>query len=293
MKDFRGKLAIVSGGGYGMGRQLVVQLAEQGCSVAFCDVVDSNSAETLRLATAAAAPGVKVTAHRADVSKEEDWERFRDEVVLRHGRKDVNLLFNNAGVGAGGSFLVGSREEWEKCFAICWYGVYYGCRVFMPLLVASKEGWVVNTSSVNGFWASLGPNTPHVSYSASKFAVKGFTEALITDCKVNAPHVGVSLVMPGFVGTGIVANSAKIVGLEGNSDDTAKAFETAAPTTAAQAAKVILDGVKAGKWRILIGDDARWIDEAVRADPENAYDRAFYRRMIGAGNLASAPKLKM
>ena len=94
-------------------------------------------------------------------------------------------------------------------FAVCWGGVYWGTRAFLPLLAASDEGHLINTSSVNGFWAALGPDRPHTAYSSAKFAVKGFTEALITDLRVHAPHVGVSLVMPGHVGTGIVRSSIR------------------------------------------------------------------------------------
>jgi NAD(P)-dependent dehydrogenase (short-subunit alcohol dehydrogenase family) len=110
------------------------------------------------------------------------------------------MLFNNAGIGGGGSFLVDDRAEWERTFGVCWFGVYYCSRAFMPLLVASDEGYIVNTSSVNGFWASLGPNIAHTAYSAAKFAVKGFSEALINDLRVNAPHVKVAVVMPGHIG---------------------------------------------------------------------------------------------
>jgi NAD(P)-dependent dehydrogenase (short-subunit alcohol dehydrogenase family) len=183
--------------------------------------------------------------------------------------------------------------------------VYLCTRAFLPLLVASDDGYLVNTSSVNGFWASLGPNMPHTAYSAAKFAVKGFTEALITDFRVNAPHVKAAVVMPGHIGTDIVNNSRRIHGqpapehmsdadlnyvrtmMKGRglptdqmSDDAVRSlirmmgdgFRDNAPVTAAQAATVILDGVRNGKWRILVGDDAHALDEAVRANPERAYE---------------------
>ena len=128
-------------------------------------------------------------------------------MVAEHHTDHVNLLFNNAGVGGGASFVLDDRDEWEKTFAVCWGGVYWGTRTFLPLLLASTEGHIVNTSSVNGFWASLGPGIAHTAYSAAKFAVKGFTEALVTDFRVNAPHLSASVVMPGHVGTSIVINS--------------------------------------------------------------------------------------
>src|SRR5205085_8398952 len=121
---------------------------------------------------------------------------------------------NNAGIGGGGSFVVDDRAEWDATFAVTWGGVYSCTRVFLPMLLASTEGHVVNTSSVNGFWASLGPNIPNTAYSAAKFAVKGFTEALVTDLRVNAPHISASVVMPGHIGTGIVLNSFRYFGLD-------------------------------------------------------------------------------
>ncbi len=123
----------------------------------------------------------------------------------------MNLLFNNAGVAGGYSFVAGDRAEWDRTFAICWGGVYHCSRAFMPLLIASDAGYIVNSSSVNGFWAALGPQVPHTAYSTAKFAVKGFSESLLTDLRQNAPHVRVAVVMPGHVGTGIVANTTRVL----------------------------------------------------------------------------------
>src|SRR5262249_57919553 len=99
------------------------------------------------------------------------------------------LLFNNAGIGGGGGFVKDDRAEWERTFDICWFGVYYCARAFLPLLTASDDAYIVNTSSVNGFWACLGPDVAHTAYSSAKFAVKGFSEALLVDLRLNAPHV--------------------------------------------------------------------------------------------------------
>jgi NAD(P)-dependent dehydrogenase (short-subunit alcohol dehydrogenase family) len=304
VESFEGLLAVVTGGGAGMGRELVLQLVAEGCSVATCDVHADAVGETVDRASADAPEGVKVTSHVCDVSDEAQVTRFRDEVLTQHGTDYVNLLFNNAGIGGGGSFINADRDEWDRTFAVCWSGVYNCARAFVPLLVASDDGYLVNTSSVNGFWASLGPGLPHTAYSAAKFAVKGFSEALLEDFRLNAPHVKVAVVMPGHIGTDIVINSRRIHSdASGNPDPTASvpeiradmarrgwptegmsdeqllqmiemmgvAFRDNAPTTAAQAATIILDGVKEGKWRILVGDDARRLDEAVRADPLAAY----------------------
>ena len=190
--------------------------------------------------------------------------------------------------------------------------MYYCARAFLPLLIASGDGVLVNTSSVNGLWASLGPGIPQTAYSTAKFAVRGFTEALIEDLRSNAPQVRVALVLPGHVGTNIVRNSFMAQGLpapEHMSDAQAQEivppgvrealaqagtmpaeptgedlrrflvqasadFRDKAPVSAAQAATIILDGFRAGTWRILIGQDATMIDERVRAKPDAAYDYA-------------------
>ena len=119
-------------------------------------------------------------------------------------------MFNNAGIGGGGSLFTNTREQWERTFNICWGGVYLGVRTFLPMLLKAEEGHIVNTSSVNGFWASIGLGVSHTAYSAAKFAVKGFTEALINDLRLNAPHIKCSVVMPGHIGTSIMSNSRKV-----------------------------------------------------------------------------------
>ena len=313
MTDFAGRIAVVTGGGTGMGRELVRQLVAEGCNVAMCDVSASNMAETSRLCAAERLPqGLRLTAHAADVSDDAQVQRFRDEVAQQQDTDKIHLLFNNAGIGGGGSLFSNSREEWEKTFNVCWGGVYYNTRAFLPMLRNADQGHIVNTSSVNGFWASVGPKVPHTAYAAAKFAVKGFTEALITDLRVNAPHIRCSVVMPGHIGTSIVANSRKVqngsdsdeitaaeiakarsriaangTNAQAMSDDDirtmiterARRFQQEAPMTAAAAASVILTGVKADAWRILVGDDAHALDERVRRSPERAYDVEFFDQL--------------
>jgi len=314
MESFQGKRAVVTGGGTGMGRELALKLSAEGCSVALCDVSAANMAETKRRCEETA-KGTKITTHLCDVSDEKHVVAFRDAVAKAHG-DHIHLLFNNAGIGGGGSFVAGDRAEWEKTFAVCWWGVVHCTRAFLPLLTASSEAVIVNTSSVNGFWASLGPGVPHTAYSSAKFAVKGFSEALIEDLRVHAPHVSVALVMPGHIGTSIVANSRSVLGkppyLEMSvaevaenrgllkarglpaddwSDDLIRmaldqfqtAFEAGAPLSARDAATIILDGVRASRWRILVGEDAHVLDEKVRRAPENAYDAAFYQELRTSG----------
>jgi len=300
MDLIRGKLAVLTGGGSGIGRELVVQLAAAGCSVATCDVSEPALAETAARALAGAPAGTRVSTHACDVSDEASVGRFRDEVLERHATDRVDLLFNNAGIAGVGSFVVDDRAEWERVFDVCWGGVYRCTRAFLPLLCASERAWLVNTSSVNGFWATNGPGIPSTAYSAAKFAVKGFSEALIEDLRLHAPHVHVAVVMPGFVSTPIALNSARVIG--GGRLDAVRAMlvklglpvanagddelprivaaldeldEDLAPTSAPAAARAILDGLRAGHWRILVGDDAHRIDAAVRADPDAAYDPGF------------------
>ncbi len=311
MESFSGKLAVVTGGGSGMGRELVRQLAARGSSVATCDWHPDAVAETAALAHADAGSGVRVTSHACDVSDEAQVLRFRDELLAQHGREHVDVVFSNAGIGGGGSFVTDPRAEWEHTFAVDFWGTYYCARAFLPLLIASGDGVLVNTSSVNGLWASLGPGMPNNAYCTAKFAVRGFTEGLIEDLRSNAPQVRVAVVMPGHVGTDIVGNSMRAHGREPEQltedqldemiADDAQAglisagllpdnpsaedkrqwlirigndFRDKAPLTAAQAATVILDRVLSGAWRILVGADAAMIDERIRANPEVAYDYA-------------------
>jgi NAD(P)-dependent dehydrogenase (short-subunit alcohol dehydrogenase family) len=312
MKDFAGKIAVVTGGGTGMGRELVRQLVAEGCNVAMCDVSAEAMAETKRLCEVEKLPqGLRVTTHIADVSIEDQLKRFRDEVSEQQKTDKIHLLFNNAGIGGGGSLFTNSREQWERTFNICWGGVYLGVRTFLPMLMKADEAHIVNTSSVNGFWASVGMGVAHTAYSAAKFAVKGFTEALINDLRLNAPHIKCSVVMPGHIGTSIVSNSRIVLNgsdrlsetdiaqtrvrlkaagvadadtlsdeeIQARGAERARTFLEEAPTTAAQAAKIILDGVKADGWRILVGEDAHKLDERVRQNPDNAYTAEFFKSL--------------
>jgi NAD(P)-dependent dehydrogenase (short-subunit alcohol dehydrogenase family) len=315
MERLEGRLAVVTGGGTGMGRELTRQLAAAGCSVAICDVSEAAMAETKALVEDDATHGAFISTFVADVSDEAQLHAFADHVRVAHSTDHIHLLFNNAGIGGGGSVVADSREVWEKVFNVCWGGVYGGVRAFLPMLMAADEGHVVNTSSVNGFWASLGPGVPHTAYSSAKFAVKGFTEALITDFRNNAPHLRASVVMPGHIGTSIVFNSGTYLGrdpkdlteadvnqlreqfgrqgidLSAVSDedikaaiiDRASSFRDDAPMSAAEAATVILDGVRSNQWRILVGTDAVILDEMIRESPTEAYDTDFLARLQQRG----------
>ena len=311
MENFGGKMAVVTGGGTGMGRELVRRLTANGCHVAMCDINPDNMTKTEELALSETNHAVRLTSHVCDVADEADVLSFREQLQARHGVEHLDLVFNNAGIGGGGSFVTDEdRMAWEKTFDVCWYGVYYGSRAFLPLLVQSDEGHLVNTSSINGFWATIGPNVPHTAYCAAKFAVKGFTEALNIDLRLHAPHVTAHVVMPGHIGTEIGLNSTAAHGgpdlermrknlaergadvdqmTDADLNDLAtvqgERFRDNAPTTAAQASEIILNAILENRWRILVGDDAAVIDELVREDPESAYETEFLQRIVDRGHL--------
>jgi len=316
--SFGGKLAVVTGGGSGIGRELVRQLAAQGCSVAACDLNADSVAVTAATAWASAPRGVAVTGHACDVADEAQVLRFRDELLDQHATDHVDLVFSNAGIFGGASFVKDSREEWERTFNNNWRGVYYCARTFLPLLIASGDGVLVNTSSVSAFWATAGRGAPISAYSTSKFAIKGFSEALIEDLRSNAPQVRVVVVMPGVVNTDIGLNSRRVLGLpdweelndaqllelipeagrtaliamrqlpeDFSADDLRRAIPRLKEEfkdkgfTAAQAATIILDGVRSGAWRILVGEEAKMLDEQARANPEAPFNYDNYAEMYG------------
>ena len=282
MDCFAGKLAVVTGGGSGIGRELARQLAAQGCSVAACDVNPDSVAVAAATAWAAAPPGVAVTSHVCDVSDEAQVLRFRDELLGQHASDHVDLVFSNAGIGGGGSFVKDSREEWERTFAVDWWGVYYCARTFLPLLIASGDGILVNVSSLNGLWATLGPGMPNNAYSTAKFAVRGLQRSAHRGPAHQRTPVRVAVVLPGSVGTDIVANTRRAHGMPGpearqrradrggqglpghgqagsagraargsarDHRTTGRAAKDRAQLSAAEAATIILDGVRSGAWR--------------------------------------------
>ncbi len=264
--DFEGKIAVVTGGASGIGRELLLQLAQAGTHVATCDVDREALEESARRARSGN-PEVRVTTHTCDVSDQVAVDRFADEVAEAHSCDAIHLLFNNAGIVGGGSFVTSKREEWDRTFAVSWFGVYYCTRAFLPMLLVADQGVVINVSSVNGVWASLGPGTAHTAYSSAKSAVNGFTESLLGDFHKNAPHLSAILVMPGHVRTGMSSPPRSwrrsVVSLGADYR----------PVTAMTAATEMIRAVRNGDWRVLIGEDAKAIDAHVRKDPWSAYDQ--------------------
>lgn len=314
MDTFAGKFGVITGGGSGMGQELARLLAAEGCHVATCCLTPEKLDTTRQLCEESATGGAGIVTSITDVSDERQVLAFRDQVMTEFDTPYINLLFNNAGIAAGSSFLKDSRNRWERMYNVCWNGVYYSTRAFMPLLLASEEGHIVNTGSACSFWATHGPARPATSYSTAKFAVRGFTESLIDDLRLNAPHVSCSIVLPGYIGTSIVSTSVRVLsdspdgkildeeiascrrdlaamGVKeaaelppGKIIEMMQAFAEQvrdnAPTSAREAAQIILDGVRNKDWRILVGQDASILDKMVREKPERAYDQDFYREFL-------------
>jgi NAD(P)-dependent dehydrogenase (short-subunit alcohol dehydrogenase family) len=263
--EFENRIAVLTGGASGIGRELSFQLVRNGTHVAVCDI-DQPRLEVAARRARALNPNVRVTTHVHDVADKKAVDRFVDEVIETHGCEAIHLLFNNAGVVGGGSFVTGPRAEWDRTFAVTWFGVYYCTRAFLPLLMAADQGVVVNASSVNGLWASLGPGSAHTAYSSAKFAVRGFTESLIGDFKKHAPHLSAVLVMPGHVRSAMPSPPRT---WRRALDSLFADYQAVASETAAE---MILDAVRNGQWRVVIGQDAEAVDARVRADPWTAYD---------------------
>ncbi|GAA4621876.1 SDR family NAD(P)-dependent oxidoreductase [Cellulomonas oligotrophica] len=265
LTQFQGRVAVLTGGASGIGLELLLGLARRGTHVAVCDV-DARRLDAAVRRARSVEPDVRVTAHVHDVADEAAVGRLRAEVAEQHDTDAVHLLVNNAGIVGGTSFVTGPREEWDRTFAVCWSGTYHCTRAFLPMLLAADQGVVVNTSSVNGLWASLGPRSPHTAYASAKFAVRGFTEALRVDFQAHAPHLSAVLVLPGHVRTRMPSPPRTWRRALG------QLFADYQPVTAPAAAETILEAVGRGDWRVVIGDDAAAVDARVRADPWTAYD---------------------
>jgi NAD(P)-dependent dehydrogenase (short-subunit alcohol dehydrogenase family) len=241
VKDFQGKVSVITGAGSGIGRALAVELARRGSRLAISDINLTNVTET---AERCRELGAEVRAYELDVADRAAFAAHADEVVGEFGA--VNLAVNNAGVTVVGEFLDLSFEDWDWIMGINFWGVLHGSKLFLPHLIASGDGHLVNISSVFGFVGVPGQS----AYNAAKFAVRGFTEALAQEM-ANAGHpVGVSSVHPGGIRTNI-ARSAR-----GGSPQQADTFEKIARTSPETAARVILHGVERRHLRILIGPDA-------------------------------------
>lgn len=269
MKSFEAKVAAITGAGSGMGRELAIQLACRGCHVALSDIHQEHLDETVSLVKSTSSR-VKVMAQLLDVSKHEQVFAWADQVFADHGK--VNMIFNNAGVALGTSIEGVNLPDFEWIMGINFWGVVYGTKAFLPYLKASGDGHVINTSSTFGMIAAP-MNGP---YNASKFAVRGFTEALRLELELEGAPVSATSVQPGGIKTAI-ARSARfdksLKAFVGDNVDTMKnEFEKNFITTAEVAASTILKAVESNKLRCLIGTDAVVIDVMQRVLP-TAYQK--------------------
>ena len=263
MKSFANKVAAITGAGSGIGRALALNLAQQGCHLAISDVNEAGLAETVKQA---AAFGVKVTSQKLDVSNKDGVHAWADSVVAEHGK--VNLIFNNAGVALGSTVEGMSYDELAWVMNINFWGVVYGTKAFLPYLKASGDGHIVNVSSVFGLCAQ----PTQSAYNASKFAVKGFTEALRQE--LNGSNIHVTCVHPGGIKTNIARNARVHNDMFGRVADVKKLandFDRLAATTSEEAARQIVRAIETNQKRLLIGKDAKALDAIQRLLP-NHYD---------------------
>ena len=262
MKNFDNKVAAITGAASGMGRALALELARRGCHLALSDIDAAGLTDTADAARRANA-SVRISTARVDTADRAAVYAWADQTAAQHGR--VNLVFNNAGVALSAPLEQVRREDFEWLMAINFWGVVWGTQAFLPHLRASGEGHVVNTSSLFGLMAM----PLNGSYNASKFAVRGYTEALRMELELGRAPVSATCVHPGGVRTRIARSArmdASTAALLGRDAEQARAeFDKLLDTTSAESAALqILRAVERNQRRVLVGRDARWADKLVR-----------------------------
>lgn len=264
MQGFAGKVAVITGAGSGIGRALALELARAGAQLAISDVDTEGLAQTEQQLTSL---GVRVKADRLDVTEREAFLAYAEDVKQHFGK--VNQIYNNAGIAFSGDIEVSTFKDIERVMDVDFWGVVNGTKAFLPHLIESGDGHVINVSSLFGLLSVPG----QAAYNSAKFAVRGFTEALRQEMAVAKHPVKVTTVHPGGIKTAIARNATSVEGV-----DTAAMADffdrRLASTTAEQAAKVILDGVRKNRARVLIGNDARALDLLVRITG-SGYQRLF------------------
>lgn len=260
IRNFKDKVAVITGGGSGIGQAIAQQLAAKGCNLALVDINRKGMEETRELV---ADEGVKVSLHVADVSNADSMKSLAGRVAKAHGK--INMLFNNAGITYAKSFEGHSLEDWQRIMGINVWGVIHGCHYFLPYLKKQAgEAHIINLSSMVAF---VGP-PEQTSYSMSKAAIKGLSESLWAE--LHGEGVGVTVVHPGAIKTHIMdeaLKSAEDKELFAKTISMVDKFAMSPEKAAAQ----IVKAVQKDKMRVVIGLDAKLFEGAKRAMPENIH----------------------
>ncbi|GAC70781.1 SDR family NAD(P)-dependent oxidoreductase [Gordonia soli] len=254
MKDFRNKVVVITGAGSGMGRDLAVKLGARGAKIAISDVDPEGLKTTEDLVRAA---GGEVHAQILNVAEREAVLEYADTVATHFGT--VNVVFNNAGIAHHGEIEQTDFKTFERVMDVDYWGVVNGTKAFLPYVIASGDGHIVNTSSLFGLLAEPG----QAAYNSAKFAVRGFTEALNQEMIIAKHPVKVTSVHPGGIKTAIARNATTSGAHE--QKKTAELFDKyLARMSSEKAADVIINGVQKNRARILVGADAKFLDIWVR-----------------------------
>jgi NADP-dependent 3-hydroxy acid dehydrogenase YdfG len=264
MKGFAGKVAVVTGAGSGIGQALAVELGRSGATLAISDIDTEGLARTEERLNTIGAPN---RADRLDVTEREAFQAYADQVNEHFGK--VNQIYNNAGIAFTGDVEVSQFKDIERVMDVDFWGVVNGTKVFLPYLIASGDGHVINISSLFGIFSVPG----QAAYNSAKFAVRGFTEALRQEMAFAGHPVKVTTVHPGGIKTGIARNATAVAGVDVAAQ--ARFFDKRLATTSAQrAAQIILEAVHKNKARVLVGPDAKVLDLVVRLTG-SGYQRLF------------------
>ena len=264
MDGFAGKVAVVTGAGSGIGQALAIELGRSGAKVAISDVNLEGLAETEQQLKAI---GAEVKADRLDVTEREAFLLYADAVKEHFGK--VNQIYNNAGIAFTGDVEVSPFKDIERVMDVDYWGVVNGTKAFLPHLIASGDGHVINVSSVFGLFSVPG----QAAYNSAKFAVRGFTEALRQEMMLAGHPVAVTTVHPGGIKTAIARNATAAEGLDrGRAGQAVR--QAAGPDQPGRAAQIILDAVRKKHARVLVGADAKILDVVVRLTG-SGYQRLF------------------
>src|SRR6266436_2151562 len=261
MTTIRGSAAAVTGAASGIGRALALELAARGCDLALADRDDAGLQATAAEIGRAGSP--KVTAHRVDVGEPQQIAGFATAAIAAHPA--LNIVVNNAGVALLGQFSEIEQEQMDWLMNINFWGVVHATRAFLPQLARQREAHIVNLSSIFGIIAPPG----QTAYCSAKFAVRGFSESLRHELAMANSPVRLSVVHPGGVATNIARNSRTGVGITDNARraESIDRFDAIAKTTPTAAALRIIEGIEKNAPRILIGNDARFMDLLQRFRP--------------------------